>query len=198
MTTEERIRGAAIRVFSREGFHRARMREIAEEAGIAVGSIYNYFASKEELLISLFEEEFEARLSFLEELQRRSAPIRETLQRLLEEHFSFVRIRPELAQLLLRERFNRGGKLSDRLIVLQRRMVERIGQIISRGIEDGWIRPCDPTVVAQGLYDLIQTMSACGIVYEKERAEEILKAAPEELASLIWQGLKAGAGDEAD
>ena len=39
MTTEERIRGAAIRVFSREGFHRARMREIAEEAGIAVGSV---------------------------------------------------------------------------------------------------------------------------------------------------------------
>jgi len=77
-------------------------------------------------------------------------------------------------------------------------MLERIGQIISRGIEDGWIRPCDPPIVAQGLYDLIQTMSACGIVYESEKIEGILKTAPEELANLIWQGLKAGAGDEAD
>jgi len=82
MTTEERIRGAAIRVFSREGFHRSRMQEIALEAGLAVGTIYNYFKSKEELLISLFEEEFEARLSFLEELQRTSSPLRETLRRL--------------------------------------------------------------------------------------------------------------------
>jgi len=71
-------------------------------------------------------------------------------------------------------------------------MVERIAQIISRGIEEGWVRPCNPPVVAQGLFDLIQTMSACGIVYEPDKAEEILKAAPEELANLIWRGLKAG------
>lgn len=198
MTTEEKIRQAAIRVFSREGFHRSRMREIAAEAGLAVGTIYNYFESKEGLLVSLFEEEFETRLSFLEGLQNTSRSIRETLERLLEEHFSFVRGRPELAQILLRERFNRGGKLSDRLIVLQRKIVERIAEIISRGIDEGWIRPCNPPVVAQGLFDLIQTMSACGIVCEPERSEEILKAAPEELANLIWRGLRAGGSDGAD
>jgi len=198
MSTEERIRQAAIRVFSRDGFHRSRMKEIAEEADLAVGTIYNYFESKEELLVSLFDDEFEARLSFLESLQEGSVPIREALQRLLEEHFSFVRRQPELAEIILRERFNRGGKLSDRLIVLQRRMVERIAEIISRGIGEGWIRPCNPPVVAQGLFDLIQTMSACGIVYGEEMAEEILKAAPGELASLIWRGLKAGGSDEAD
>ncbi|MCK4682805.1 TetR family transcriptional regulator, partial [Candidatus Bipolaricaulota bacterium] len=35
---DELIRQAAIRVFAREGFHRARMETIAHEAGVAVGT----------------------------------------------------------------------------------------------------------------------------------------------------------------
>ena len=52
--TKERIRQAAVRVFSREGFDRASVKSIAEEAGVAVGSIYNHFQDKDDLLISVF------------------------------------------------------------------------------------------------------------------------------------------------
>src|SRR5574337_1289444 len=44
------IVAAAARVFARKGFDRATISEIAEAAGLAEGSIYNYFRSKEELL----------------------------------------------------------------------------------------------------------------------------------------------------
>jgi len=44
---------AAARVFSRKGFAGATVREIAQEAGLAEGSIYNYFRSKEALLIHI-------------------------------------------------------------------------------------------------------------------------------------------------
>ncbi|NOZ05992.1 MAG: TetR/AcrR family transcriptional regulator [Chloroflexi bacterium] len=44
---------AAARVFARRGFDGATVREIAEEADIAEGTIYNYFESKEDLLIQL-------------------------------------------------------------------------------------------------------------------------------------------------
>jgi len=63
------IRQAAIRVFSRKGFYKTRAEEIANEAGVAVGTIYNYFDSKEEILLSIFKTEFEARISFFEELR---------------------------------------------------------------------------------------------------------------------------------
>jgi len=48
-----RILDAAALVFARRGYHRARTKEIAEAAGVAEGTIYRYFKSKEELLISL-------------------------------------------------------------------------------------------------------------------------------------------------
>src|SRR5438034_6569134 len=44
---------AASRVFARKGFHRTTVREVAREAGIADGTIYLYFASKQELLLAL-------------------------------------------------------------------------------------------------------------------------------------------------
>ncbi|HVK87742.1 MAG TPA: TetR/AcrR family transcriptional regulator [Kofleriaceae bacterium] len=51
----ERILVAAERIFAKHGFFAARVTEIAKEAGVADGTIYLYFKSKDDLLISLFE-----------------------------------------------------------------------------------------------------------------------------------------------
>lgn len=48
-----RIEAAALELFTRQGFHSTRMREIAEKAEISSGSIYNYYPSKEALFASL-------------------------------------------------------------------------------------------------------------------------------------------------
>jgi TetR/AcrR family transcriptional regulator, fatty acid metabolism regulator protein len=44
------ILAASVRVFARKGYHTSRVGDIAEEAGIAHGLLYHYFASKEEVL----------------------------------------------------------------------------------------------------------------------------------------------------
>ena len=50
------ILDAAVRVFARDGYHTSRVGDIAEEAGIAHGLLYHYFSSKEEVLATLFRE----------------------------------------------------------------------------------------------------------------------------------------------
>jgi AcrR family transcriptional regulator len=49
----EQILAAASTVFARHGFHRSTVRQVAQEAGIADGTIYLYFRSKRELLLAL-------------------------------------------------------------------------------------------------------------------------------------------------
>ncbi len=49
------ILDAAITVFSEKGFHRATIKEIARVAGIADGTIYTYFASKDEVLLAVLD-----------------------------------------------------------------------------------------------------------------------------------------------
>jgi len=46
---------AAARVFAREGFEKATTREVAQEADISEGTIYNYFSSKKQLVVALAE-----------------------------------------------------------------------------------------------------------------------------------------------
>ena len=189
---------AATRVFSREGFHPARMKTVAAEAGVAVGTIYNYFTDKDDLLFSIFESEFEDRMGMLHDLAKTGLPIDLQVRRLLEHHFAQACEHRELSLLVLREQFNHGSALRDRLIDLQRQILSTIADLLRTGIDEGWIRPCDPRVMAQALYSLIQTMSASWLIHEPSEAQRILSRAPSELVDLVWQGLRAeGDGHDA-
>lgn len=52
--TRESILQAAHTLFVRQGYHGTSMRQIAEEAGIAVGGIYNHFPGKEDIFKAVF------------------------------------------------------------------------------------------------------------------------------------------------
>jgi AcrR family transcriptional regulator len=49
------ILDAATQVFARKGFNRATIRDVAKVAGVADGTIYNYFANKTDLLFGLLD-----------------------------------------------------------------------------------------------------------------------------------------------
>lgn len=49
------ILDAATRVFARKGFNRATIHDVARDAGVADGTIYNYFANKTDLLFGLLD-----------------------------------------------------------------------------------------------------------------------------------------------
>ncbi len=57
---KEIILSAALEIFSKKGYHEATIDEIARRAGVAKGSIYRYFPSKEDLFKSLLESRLEA------------------------------------------------------------------------------------------------------------------------------------------
>jgi TetR/AcrR family transcriptional regulator, fatty acid metabolism regulator protein len=51
----KQILDAATQVFAEKGFHRATIKDIAHVAGIADGTIYTYFASKDEVLLAVLD-----------------------------------------------------------------------------------------------------------------------------------------------
>ncbi|GHF44126.1 AcrR family transcriptional regulator [Amycolatopsis bartoniae] len=56
MSTEERVRHAAVRLFAEKGFHGTGIRELAQEAGISSASLYHYMGTKEDLLVAIMRE----------------------------------------------------------------------------------------------------------------------------------------------
>jgi TetR/AcrR family fatty acid metabolism transcriptional regulator len=52
---EQAILAAAVKVFAQHGFHRAKISTIADNAGVAIGSIYLYYKNKESILLTIFD-----------------------------------------------------------------------------------------------------------------------------------------------
>jgi TetR/AcrR family fatty acid metabolism transcriptional regulator len=65
---KNQILDAALVTFSRVGFHKARMSDIAESSGLSKGSLYWYFDSKNDLILKLLEKVFEPELKDLRKL----------------------------------------------------------------------------------------------------------------------------------
>src|SRR5436309_10660074 len=63
------ILDAAVRVFARSGFHTSRVGDIAEEAGVAHGLLYHYFSSKDEVLDTIFRENWAVLVDRLDSIE---------------------------------------------------------------------------------------------------------------------------------
>ncbi len=103
MNKKEQILNAAVKLISERGFHNATTDTIAKEAGVASGTIYNYFKTKEEILGAIFERVYEQKKAFLEELRGKDIPFSEKLKAFLIMHFKDVQNDRCLAGLLVKE-----------------------------------------------------------------------------------------------
>ena len=96
----ERILDAAERVFAESGFFNTRVSAIARSAGVADGTIYLYFKSKDDVLISLFESRMERVNRSMAEAAAAGQTPRAKLTAMVRNHLQMVREHPQLAEIL--------------------------------------------------------------------------------------------------
>jgi AcrR family transcriptional regulator len=65
----EIILDAAIKVFAEKGYHSSRTTDISNEAGVAYGSLYHYFQSKDDILLSIFRERWQLLLDKVKKIR---------------------------------------------------------------------------------------------------------------------------------
>src|SRR5215471_19265437 len=100
----QQIIDAAIRVFARNGYYNSRVSDIAREAGIASGTIYLYFKTKDEILVTLFREKMAEWVETVRgEIAAEPDPVAK-LRRLVALHFSVLESSPDLAEVVQVER----------------------------------------------------------------------------------------------
>lgn len=95
-----RIIDAATRIFAKNGFYQSRISEIASEAGVADGTIYIYFENKDDILISLFEEQMGA---VIENMERQISGIddpAEKLERFATTHLDLIENNKDMAEII--------------------------------------------------------------------------------------------------
>ncbi|ALC81957.1 MULTISPECIES: TetR/AcrR family transcriptional regulator [Bacillus] len=97
---------AAVIVIAENGYHQAQVSKIAKQAGVADGTIYLYFKSKEDILISVFREKMGQFIERMEKEIQSEHTAEKKLSRLIKQHFSLLSENQHLAivtQLELRQ-----------------------------------------------------------------------------------------------
>jgi TetR/AcrR family fatty acid metabolism transcriptional regulator len=142
---------AAIKVFARYGFSRARTAVIAREARVAEGTIYNYFKSKDDLILTIFDQTWR---DLLQALRTKLDPLDDPIQKLavvLTTVLDLFEADPMLAEVFLVELRQSGKCFSSQPMSVILEFLDLLEAILKEGIDRGVIRKDINTKIARGL-----------------------------------------------
>lgn len=101
LSTEEKIKAAAKKVFMTKGFDGCSVRDIAKEVGSNVALLNYYFRSKEKLFELIFEGAMSDFLQSMIEVFSSNLTLQEKLEQLIDKEFEFFMEHPELPMFIL-------------------------------------------------------------------------------------------------
>lgn len=188
------ILDAAAKVFAEKGFHHATTKEIARAAGVSEGTIYNYFASKDDLLIGMI-----VRLAELEGLDEELADAlqsdaREFLVAIFRHRMGRIEQNSEILQAILPEMFVNPA-LRERFY---QQFVQPIATLLERyiqaRIELGHIRLVNVPLTVRAVQSMF-----IGLLILRIFGDEPIRSGwddlPEVLATLLFDGLSPRKGE---
>ena len=153
------ILDAAITVFARQGFHSARVSDVAAEAGVAYGLVYHYFDSKDQMLNELFSERWALLLEASQDVQRRDASPREKLAGVAGFIIESYRHEPELMKVIIVEVTRAANSFGRTHLPEIRRAYDLVAEIVSDAQRTGDFRDdVDPNFSAMVFYGAIEQL----------------------------------------
>jgi TetR/AcrR family transcriptional regulator, fatty acid metabolism regulator protein len=186
------ILDAAVRVFARKGFHTSRVGDIAEEAGVAHGLLYHYFASKDEVLETVFRDNWGVLLERIHAVEESAEPAREQLR-----HVAAILLRtwlhqPDVVRVLVRE-IARSPEVQERIGELVK-PIAAIRRIVERGQERGEFRSdLDPALAAIVFYGGIDELLTGWVLGQLPAGDAEVAVAERTVVDVLCAGFSAGA-----
>jgi AcrR family transcriptional regulator len=153
----DQIMAAAKKVFARRGFHATTIADIAKEAGLAYGSIYWYFDSKDELfhaLMAVEEQALRARVAAAVTASAH-AGLDASFRPAVQATFEFFEADKATVKLLFRDAYALGDRFEKHLGGIYERFIDDIETVIVVARERGEVVAAPPRMVAYTLAALI-------------------------------------------
>ncbi len=139
------ILDAALACFKERGFTRTRLEDVAAKAGVTKGTVYLYYANKEELFKAVVRGELAPNLDQLKKILTEPGPAAGQLERLV--LFWAREIAPSPLSVIPKIIFAEAGNFPELarffLEAVPRPMRQLLASVLRRGIERGEFRPVD-------------------------------------------------------
>jgi TetR/AcrR family fatty acid metabolism transcriptional regulator len=179
---------AAVRVFARQGFHGSRVGDIAEEAGVAHGLLYHYFRSKDEVLATIFRENWRQLLERFHGVEQSPEAAVEQLGGVAKILLRTWRNDPDLVRVMVRE-VARSPQLQGQIEEI-REAFATIQRIVERGQARGELRrDLDARLASWIFYGALEELLTGWVLGELRDGDDEVARAERAVVDVVCGGL---------
>jgi TetR/AcrR family fatty acid metabolism transcriptional regulator len=185
-----RIIEAATKVFAKKGFYQAKISEIAREAGVADGTIYIYFENKDDVLISLFEEQMKAVLdNMVVQVSKKDDPI-EKLENFALAHLRLVEQNKNMAEIIQVEVRQSSKFVKEYKNEPFSKYLDIIADIIRQGQQKGLFKKdVIPGVAKRAFFGALDEMSRFWVLSSRKQYD--IRIAAKQISEYFLSGIMA-------
>jgi AcrR family transcriptional regulator len=186
------ILDAAVRVFAAKGFNQCRVSDIADEAGVAYGLVYHYFASKDEVLDTLFAERWHLMLDVIADIDRQEIPARDKLWAIASFIVDSYAHDPDVMKVIIVEVTRAANTFGRTHLATIQEAYDRIAGIVEKAQNEGEFKSeVTPRFAAMAFYGAIEQVLTGWIFESLPRGEAEYEQAKSFVVETICGGLDA-------
>ncbi|MEM8585152.1 MAG: TetR family transcriptional regulator [Bacteroidota bacterium] len=164
--TEDKIKDAALRVFTTKGYDATTTRDIAKEADVNIASLHYYFRSKDKLFVEVTAETLTAFNKILETVLVGEEPLKFKIHRYVDQFMSIYQEHPELPAFIVMESARKDSALHQVLSFKDHTLV--LEQQLQELMEKEEIRPISTLDFISNLVGLMVFPFLCKNIFERE------------------------------
>lgn len=180
--TKDLIARTALELFVENGITETTIRDIASRAGIADGTMYNHYASKEELAWELFSEGLAGFTQELAELRHQHGTLEAQTKAMVERFCQFFDEDPVLCSYLLLTQHTQLRKVTSEMP----QPFNVIRDAVADGMERGEVPKRDPALMASMVLGQVRSVA---VSKASGRLDGSLSGVSDEIAAACWRVL---------
>ncbi len=184
---KEQILLAAVEMFLDKDYYQVTITEIAEQAGVGKGTVYEYFSSKEDLFKESFSYCADTYLQLFRQHFYTGKPVRHTLHNLISAHLGLLRENRQRLYLLFNERPLSLQELQGWVIEKRREILKGIIAMLEEGIAAEELRFDIDVEMASRLFLAVNfdVIGAMVVLDDQDVSEEKIAG----LIDILWNGV---------
>jgi TetR/AcrR family transcriptional regulator len=183
----ELILNAGLRLFSHQSYQNVTMEQVASLAGVAKGTLYLYYPSKDALYLGILRDGLDRTFDAYDSVLRSTEDVRDRLRRSLFVALRYYDEQRDLLRLLVTHEPHLAEQRRALIKASRERMIEIIISLIGQGISEGLFRPVSPRLAAIAIQG---AASAISLYY---KVPESATSITEQLDNLVRHGIEIGA-----
>jgi AcrR family transcriptional regulator len=154
------ILNAAVKIFASKGFYTSTMAEISDASGFAIGTLYQFFESKENLYTTMICEKLDMMYSGIREKVDGAEHAIDKIETLIKSYFDYVENNIDFCNLFIRGEgtipSEAKTQLREKVIKDYLNHMDFIEGIMRLGMDTAYLRVLDPRIMAFSLFGVIR------------------------------------------